>query len=260
MDGDLKAVENYWNSRPCNIRHSSLEIGTIEYFDEVEARKYLVEPHIPNFANFESWRGKRVLEIGCGIGTDAVNFARSGADYTGVELSVESLNLAKKRFEVYGLEGEFLLGNAEEVNDLLSGRKFDLIYSFGVLHHTPDISKALSAIVDLMDLDSKLKIMVYATNSYKNALIRYGLEQPEAQVGCPIANTYTTDEIERVFKSIGIEIEETAQDHIFPYKVEKYIQYIYEREPWFEAMNPQLFSALEKSLGWHMLITSKRSI
>lgn len=114
MDGDLKAVENYWNSRPCNIRHSTLEIGTIEYFDEVEARKYFVEPHIPNFAGFESWRGKRVLEIGCGIGTDAVNFARSGAEYTGVELSVESLNLAKKRFEVYGLEGEFLLGNAFE--------------------------------------------------------------------------------------------------------------------------------------------------
>ena len=66
-------------------------VGSREYFDEVEARKYLVEPHIPGFADFERWRGKRVLEVGCGIGTDSINFARAGAELTAVDLSPESL-------------------------------------------------------------------------------------------------------------------------------------------------------------------------
>ena len=68
-------VREYWNKRPCNIRHSPSEIGTRQYFDEVEARKYFIEPHILPFAQFERWKGKRVLEIGCGIGTDTINFA-----------------------------------------------------------------------------------------------------------------------------------------------------------------------------------------
>src|ERR1700758_4968297 len=90
-------VRNYWDPRPCNIRHSPKPVGTREYFDEVEARKYLVEPHIPGFAEFERWRGKRVLEIGCGIGTDTVNFARHGARVTSVDLSEKSLELARRR-------------------------------------------------------------------------------------------------------------------------------------------------------------------
>src|SRR5215472_3529612 len=135
----LANVHDYWNSRPCNIRHSPKPLGTREYFDEVEARKYLVESHIPAFAEFERWRGKKVLEIGCGIGTDTVNFARHGAKVTSVDLSEKSLELAQQRIGVYGLQDQvqFYRGNAEELTSFVPVESYDLVYSFGVIHHTP---------------------------------------------------------------------------------------------------------------------------
>src|SRR5205823_12324829 len=130
----IDQVREYWNRRPCNIRHSNKPVGTREYFDEVEARKYFVEPHIPGFAQFDRWKGKKVLEIGSGIGTDAINFARAGADYTGVELSSESMELTKQRFEVYGLPGKFFVGNTEEMSSFVTPvEKQDMVYSFGVI-------------------------------------------------------------------------------------------------------------------------------
>jgi ubiquinone/menaquinone biosynthesis C-methylase UbiE len=252
----LKEVQDFWNARPCNLRHSNAPVGTKQYFDEVEERKYFVEPHIPAFADFTRWAGKRVLEIGCGMGTDATNFARNGAIYTGVELSSESLNLAKHRFEVFGLTGRFIEGNAEEIDQLLKGETFDLIYSFGVLHHTPSLENALKGIHTLMQPNSLFKMMVYAENSWKSAMIAAGLDQPEAQYGCPIANTYTNYEITENLNRSGLSPVSIEQDHIFPYIVEEYKKYNYVRESWFQAMPQEVFKALEKKLGWHLLITS----
>ncbi len=255
-NASIDSVIKFWDSRPCNIRHSNSPLGTKKYFDEVELRKYFVEPHIPSFADFDFWKNKRVLEIGCGIGTDAINFARSGAEYTGLEISKESLKISRQRFEVYGLNGRLMEGSAEEVHELFPGEKFDFIYSFGVLHHTPSITNALNSIRLLMTSESVLKIMVYAKNSWKNALILGGIDQPEAQSGCPIANTYTSDEIREILKSTGFLAQDIRQDHIFPYKVADYVQYKYVLEPWFEVMQEDFFKVLEKSLGWHLLVTS----
>ena len=138
-------VRGYWDQRPCNIRHSPKPVGTREYFDEVEARKYFVEPHIPRFAEFDRWQGQKVLEIGCGIGTDTVNFARHGATVTAVDLSPQSLDLARRRVEVYGLQNQvrFYSGSAEELTSFVPVEPYDLIYSFGVIHHTPHPGRVL---------------------------------------------------------------------------------------------------------------------
>lgn len=251
----LDDVKNFWNQRPCNIRHSAKKSGTKEYFDEVEARKYFVEPHIPGFADFNRWRGKKVLEIGCGIGTDAINFSRAGADYTGIDLSEESLALTRQRFDAFKLKGRLLSCNAEKIDTYFGCETFDLIYSFGVLHHTPDPAAAFKAIRCLMTPTSELRVMLYARESWKAAMIEAGLDQPEAQYGCPIANTYRLQDLSSLLK--GYDIIESRQDHIFPYQIEAYKAYQYIREPWFAAMPDYMFKALEKSLGWHLLVTAK---
>jgi SAM-dependent methyltransferase len=254
INASLDDVKEFWDSRPCNIKHSTKAIGTTEYFNEVEARKYFVEPHIPAFAEFERWRGKRVLEIGCGIGTDAVNFARAGAIYTGIELSVASLELAKQRFKIFNLEGTLLEGDAENLQEVLPDQSFDLIYSFGVLHHTPSLDKALSQISHYCSADTIVKIMLYASNSWKQKMIDVGLDQPEAQYGCPIANSYSEAEVIRIFSQQGLRVTSFSQDHIFPYDVEEYKKYNYVLAPWFKSMPEIMFRALERSFGWHGLI------
>lgn len=249
-------VKSYWDRRPCNVRHSSRNIGTREYFKEVEERKYFVEPHIPDFAQFERWAGKRVLEIGCGIGTDAVNFARAGALYTGVELSPVSLALAKRRFAVFGLEGQFFDCNAERLSEVIAAKAFDFVYSFGVIHHTPEqrlvIAQARRAVRD----DGELRIMLYARNSWKSMMIDAGFDQPEAQGGCPIATMYTREMIDQLFSGL-FRVVSIEQTHIFPYVVEKYVRYEYEVQPWFRAMPQAMFAALERRLGWHYLIVGQ---
>lgn len=252
----INDVKKYWDDRPCNIRHSNAALGTKEYFDEVEKRKYFVEPHILGFADFPAWRNKEVLEIGCGIGTDAVNFARNGAIYTGVELSQNSLAITKQRFDVYNLKGTFFELDVELIDQHLSSKDFDLIYSFGVLHHTPSIAKALAAIRRLCTKQTLFKFMVYAKHSWKQSLIEAGLEQPEAQFGCPIANTYTKEEIIQLLYQHDFQVKSIEQNHIFPYKVEEYKKYHYVREDWFSKMPDEVFNALERSLGWHLLITA----
>lgn len=250
-------VREYWNRRPCNLRHSDLPLGTRKYFDAVEARKYFVEPHIPGFADFSCWDNKSVLEVGCGIGTDAVNFARSGAQYVGVELSGASLEMAKKRFDVFSLEGQFVEADVERLTESsVPEGPYDLIYSFGVLHHTVNPAKAVSELAAFAGPGTELRVMLYAKHSWKAMLIEEGLDQPEAQDHCPIALTYSQEEARDLIESAGFSVEKIWQDHVFPYQVKSYVDYEYKREPWFDAMPDSLFRAVESGLGWHMLIVA----
>lgn len=251
----IQDVKKFWDDRPCNIRHSQAAIGTVRYFDEVEQRKYRVEPHIPAFAEFARWKGKKVLEIGCGLGTDAVNFARAGADYTAIELSEKSLALAKQRFEGCGLSGTFFLGSAEELAATVPVAPYDLVYSFGVIHHTPQPQRVIDQVKRYMAGHSEFRLMMYAKHSWKSIMIEAGFDRPEAQAGCPVAYTYTQDELRSMLSAF--DIIDMHQDHIFPYVIEKYVRYEYELVPWFKAMPKDMFRALEKALGWHTLITCR---
>ena len=252
----IEDVKQFWDARPCNVRHSDKPAGTQEYFDEVERKKFTAEPHIPAFCEFNRWKGKRVLEIGAGIGTMAINFARAGADYTGVELSEESLKLTQQRFDVYGYTGRFYQGNAEELTRFVPIEAYDLVFTWGVIHHSPNPGKILQQARNYMGTGTMLKVMVYASNSWKNFMIEAGYDQPEAQYGCPIAYTYTEKELTDMIGP-GFDIQEISQDHIFPFQIEPYKRGEYLRQPWFEVMPLEMFHTLEKKLGWHLMLTAR---
>jgi SAM-dependent methyltransferase len=264
----IDLVRDYWDRRPCNLRHSAAPVGTREYFDQVEARKYFVEPHIPAFADFARWRGKRVLEIGCGLGTESVNFARAGAILTAVDLSPKSLELCRQRFAVYGLAADFYVGSAERLSDFLPIEPYDLVFSFGVLHHTPNPPAAIEQIRRYLAPAGELRIMVYSKFSYKlfwimhqtgdwdfarmdEIIARYS----EAQTGCPVTYTYTFAEVRELLT--GFEILEIKKDHIFPYDVEAYRRYEYQKEPCWQGVSAERFRQFEAELGWHTLVKAR---
>jgi SAM-dependent methyltransferase len=268
----IEKVQDYWNARPCNVRHSTAEIGTKEYFDQVEQRKYFVEPHIPAFAEFDKWRGKKVLEIGCGIGTDTMNFARAGAQVTAVDLSSESLKLAKKRAEVFGLSDSinFYEVNAEKLSEYIPPEKYDLVYSFGVVHHSPHPEKIIAEVRDnFVHDDSTLKLMVYYRYAWKVfwLLVKEGkgtfwkldehiARSSEAQTGCPVTYSYNKKTIHDLLGE-GFRAEDVFVDHIFPYRIPEYVKYEYVKEWYFRYLPEKVFRALERKLGWHLCVTAK---
>ncbi len=271
-DVPIEAVARYWNSRPCNIRHSPKPVGTGEYFDEVEARKYRIEPHIPRFAEFDRWKGRRVLELGCGIGTDTMNFARAGAMVTAVDLSRESLKVARERAKVLGLADRirFYHGNGEELSKVVPVEAYDLAYSFGVIHHTPHPARVVAELRKYLNRGGTLKLMVYHRHSWKVLSILLTsrdwlsgtigecvANRSEAQTECPVTYIYSKAESRRLVEPFGFRVTDIWTDHIFSYRVSDYVRYRYVRSWCFRWMPAPLFRALERQFGWHLCLTAE---
>lgn len=266
---DLEKVKNYWDGRPCNIRHSTKPVGTKEYFDDVEARKYFVEPNIPIFAEFDKWKGKKVLEIGCGIATDTMNFARAGTHVTAVELSEASLKVAKKRAEIFGFKDiKFYLANVEELSKTVPVEIYDLIYSFGVIHHTPYPERAIEEIKKYCGPSTEVRIMLYSKWCWKTfwILIKYGkgafwkasellAKYSEAQIGSPVSYVYSFSDVRKLMK--GFDVIKIYKDHVFPYVIPKYIKYEYQYVWYFRWMPKPFFRWFEKKFGWHTMFIAK---
>jgi SAM-dependent methyltransferase len=180
MQAGLKAeVHDFWNRRSCDTQVTGSEKHSKEYFEEIEQFRYKDQPFIHSFAQFTRYHGRRVLEVGFGAGTDFVQWLRAGARATGVDLTEEALENLQHRIKAYGLPApeEIRVSDAEELP--FPSDTFDLGYSFGVLHHTPDTPKALAELVRVVKPGGEVKIMLYNLDSVhvwkywiKHALLR----------------------------------------------------------------------------------------
>ena len=195
-------VEDHWNSDPCGTRYMQ-DPG--DFASHARAR-YALEPHIAEFAGFAQARGRRVLEIGVGMGADYLEWLKSGANATGIDLSVASIARAKSRCEAAGYQADLRVADAEHLP--FADNTFDIVYSYGVMHHSPDTAQCLREALRVLKPGGEARIMIYHHASWTGLMLwlRYGLSGWKSlrrsvyeQLESPGTQSYTQAETRALF-------------------------------------------------------------
>lgn len=217
-------VREFWDAAACGEK-LLLEGLTVDGFRRQAEQRYALEPYIPNFAGFDKANGKKVLEIGIGLGADHQCFAESGAILTGIDLTARAVELTRLRFEKLGLESKLAVGDAE--NLIWGDGSFDIVYSWGVIHHSPDTQKAVDEIYRVLRPGGVSKVMIYHKYSLVGFMLwlRYALLKGKpftsldaiyaSQLESPGTKAYSEAQARRLFaafENVKVRIELTHGD------------------------------------------------
>lgn len=207
-------VAEFWNAEPCGARYLEGESA----FESHARARYALEPHIPGFAGFASSKGLRVLEIGVGMGADYEQWLRAGANATGVDLSSSSLAQTRRRRELAGLNVDLRLADAENLP--FEDATFDVVYSYGVMHHSPDTAKCIREAWRVLKPGGEARIMLYQHRSLTGLMLwlRYGIWRGQSMRRCvyerlesPGTKTFTQREVAVMMA----QFEDVRMDQVF---------------------------------------------
>lgn len=174
MQAEKQAVHDFWNAAACG--EALLLKGDDRDAYEAQARKrYDLEPFIEEFADFEGSRGLDVLEIGVGLGADHQRFAEAGARLVGIDLTERAVEHTRRRLQQFGLESDLRVADAEALP--FADASFDVVYSWGVLHHSPNTEKAIDEVWRVLRPGGVARVMIYHKYSMVGYMLwlRYGL-------------------------------------------------------------------------------------
>lgn len=264
VEEKLRAREQ-WKDDPCGaVYGSEQEFGTREFFDEVERHRYEeYAPWMREVMGFDKFAGAQLVEIGCGMGTDLLQFARGGAKCTGVDLTPRSVEISRHHFHLYGMPGDFMLADAERLP--FPDDSFDVFYSNGVLHHTPDTEATIREAHRILKTGGIAKVMLYHRDSWcywVELMLRQGVVKGELFRGLsaadimskyvefnnsgarPLVKVYSRLDAHRLFSmfsKVSVEIDQLIRPEV--YFVGKIIP------EW-------LFRLMRRSIGWNVIITA----
>lgn len=168
-------TSDFWTGYQPGFRFTEEVPGTPRFYKAVERHRYGLEPHIREIADFNRWVGEDVLDVGCGIATDGVQFARAGARYTGIDQSPTAIELARRRFELEGLDGKIVHGLATHLP--FTDENFDLVWSHGVIHHIADTQSAVDEFLRVLRPGGMAIVMLYHRRSFNYAVTIMGVRR-----------------------------------------------------------------------------------
>jgi len=271
---DMKPLElekqharEQWTNDPCGSTYvRDQELGTREFFEAVEQHRYSeYAPWMPEVMEFQNFAGSDLLEIGCGMGTDLLQFARGGAHCTGVDITPRSIEITRHRFALYNQTGSFLLSDAEHLPFL--PESFDVVYSNGVLHHTPDTQGSIDEVHRVLRKGGTAKIMVYHRNSlnyWVEIVARRGLLGAEFLRGrsaeeimsrvieCsehdarPLVKVYSRKQALKLFRrfaDVHIEVDQLTREEL------RFLS---------PLVSQTAFRNLSRRVGWNLIITARK--
>lgn len=175
MNADKQAVHDFWNAASCGETLYLPDTETRGAYAEQAAKRYQLEPYILDFAGFAAARDRDVLEIGVGLGADHQRFAEAGARLVGIDLTERAVAHTRERLAAFGLSSRLEIADAENLP--FESESFDTVYSWGVLHHSPDTHRAIDEVWRVLRPGGTARIMVYHTHSMVGYMlwIRYAL-------------------------------------------------------------------------------------
>lgn len=263
-----EATKQVWGTSPAGwIFGDGHEFGSKEFFEAVLKKRFSYEvPWLDHIVCFKRFNGKKVLEIGCGGGYDAYQFCAAGADYTGIDITPQNPLNASKHISYYGYKARFLELDAEHLN---FNEEFDYIYSFGVLHHTPDMQKVLSNCYKALKQGGEVQVIVYNKWSLFYCLTvvlyewilkfncrRRSLKEQRSMIEStesnhrPLVNVYSKRELQKLLKQSGFtviksDIRKLVQEDL---PGPKFIRKLYSLIP------ESLLNFLGRYIGWYVSV------
>ena len=261
-----RALEQ-WSHDPAGAVYGrEHEFGTREFFNAVQRHRYEeYAPWMPEVMGFKDFAGERLLEVGCGMGTDLLQFALGGAKVTGVDLTPRSIEISRRHLTVYGESGDFAIADCEALP--FANESFDVVYSNGVLHHTPDTAGAVREIHRVLRPGGKARVMLYHRRSFAywgEVILRHGILKGEflrgnspAQImskyvefneggGCPLVKVYSRSQARKLFSmfhEVKVQVEQLTRPEL--YVLGRFIP-------------DCIFRRLQRSVGWNVIISAKK--
>jgi len=241
-------VREYWNRHVHDLDITRHPVGSRGFFDDLEQYHFEKLHHLLRLVAFDGYRGRTVLEVGCGAGVDLARFARGGATVAGVDLAASAIDLARANFEQQGLEGRFEVADGEHLP--FPDNSFDLVYAHGVVQYTADPRRLVEECRRVLEPGGEAVFQVYNRVSWLNALSRLmhvGLEHDDA----PVLLKFSVGEFRRLlagFREVKIVPER------FPVKSRLHGGW---KGAVYNALFVGTFNALPRALvrrfGWHLL-------
>lgn len=244
----IARITAYWDEHIHDLAITTHPVGSPGFFQQLDDYRYDKLNYLPRLVNFPTYRGKTLLEVGCGAGIDLVHFARAGAIITGIDLSTTAIDLARKNLSQNGLTADLRVMNGEAMQ--FPDDSFDVVYAHGVLQYTADAEKMIAEIHRVLKPGGEAIVMVYNRYSWLN-LMRKVTKVPLEHEDAPVLNKYSIGELKQFlkpFKTYRIVPER------FPVKTKLH-------SGWKARLFNDVFvgtfnlmpKALVRPLGWHLM-------
>ncbi|KCZ72303.1 methyltransferase family protein [Candidatus Methanoperedens nitroreducens] len=245
----LEAIRQYWNEHIHDLKIARHTVGTQGFFKDLEQYRFEKLDYLPKIVDFSRYKGKNILEIGCGVGIDLIRFARMGARVSGVDIAERSIELAKKNFAFNGVDGDLRVMNGEELS--FDDNSFDAVYAHGVIQYTAKDEKMIDEIFRVLKPGGEAIIMVYNRYSWLNVmskLFKTELEHEDA----PVLNKYSIWQIQKMLYKFS---EVRIIPERFPVKTRLHNGL---KANVFNDVFVPLFNVIPRSIvrpvGWHIMV------
>jgi ubiquinone/menaquinone biosynthesis C-methylase UbiE len=250
---NIDLIREYWSKNLHDIEITHSPIGTKEFFEELEKYHYEKLEYLLQIIDFNAYKEKKLLEIGCGLGIDLVRFAKGGAIVTGVDLTDNAIELARRNFELHGVNGELLVMNGEDLS--FNDNSFDIVFVQGVLAYSSHAELMISEIYRVLKPGGEAILMMYHRNSWLYFIpefFGFKIDREDA----PVFETYSIDEFRRILRDFShseiLTVRFPVKTHI--HKGLKAIIYNQLFVPFFNLIPKPII----RSFGAHLIAKAKK--